>query len=411
MTIVIFSQFHPPEMEPSGFMFASLSKSLAKNHEVHLISGFANFPAGKFRDKPFFKVFASRIVDNYRHENVLVVPSSNKNNITRVFNYLSYMIMSFFRAIFIRNVDKIVVTSPPIFSAVSALLLSKLKKVPYILDVRDIWPESAVQMGSIKNRLVIRFFEWIETKLYLHAESILVATPGMVPEVEHKLKKLGVEDKEVNYIPCGIHVFSDDEITQFKHSNPLRPEDRDKFVVLYAGLHGHAQNLRVILDAALMLKDHEDIIFYLIGDGPEKDDLIRYKDEKSISNVIFFDAFERDKIRSAYANVDLGLVPLRDLQVFKTVFPSKTFELMSFGVPIIVGVGGQIEEMIIENECGVCVKPDCSNDYAQSILTLYENKSLRELMSKNARLVALNNFDYSVLNARMEDIITRVERT
>ena len=395
-------------MEPSGFMFSSLGEYLAKDNinDVHLISGFTNFPLGRFKDWSFLKIFFSKDYKNYKNHQVIVYPSSNKNNLNRIINYLTFMFFSFARGLFLFNVDKIVVTSPPIFSAISALLLSKLKKIPYVLDIRDIWPESAVQMGNLKNPLLIRFFSWIEKIIYTHAESISVATPGMVDDINIKLKNLNIFDKKIIFIPCGINMYSDNELKVYKKNKSIIDNFKDNFVVLYAGLHGLAQNLSSIIDTASIIKN-KNIKFVFVGDGPEKNKLIEYANKKSIDNVHFFDPVSRDEIRSIYTNSNCAIVPLKDLDVFKTVFPSKTFELLSFKLPTIVGVGGQLSNLLEKHEAALCVDPDNPEQYASAILNLYESDDLIQKLSLNGRKLTEEMFDYKITNKNFSLIINK----
>ena len=406
MKILLISQFHPPEMEPSGFMFSSLAEHLSKkvDYKVHLISGFTNFPDGRFINWDFLKIFSSRNFKGYKNHNVIVYPSSNKNNINRILNYVSFMISSFIRGILIFRVDKILVTSPPIFSGISALFLSKLKNVPYIIDIRDIWPESAIQMGNLKNSLLIKIFTWIEKKLYANAESITVATPGMVDDVQAKLSKMGIFDIPVKFIPCGIKIYSQDELQEYGQRRSCIDLFDDKFIILYAGLHGLAQNLKSVIDAAALIKN-EEIVFIFIGDGPEKLKLIDYANKINVKNLHFFDPVERNDIRTIYCKVNTAIVPLRDLDVFKTVFPSKTFELLSFKIPTIVGVGGEISELLTKKSAALCVQPDDSLGYSKAITELYESKDLYEKISFNGRKLTEEMFDYKITNNQFKEII------
>ncbi len=406
MKILLISQFHPPEMEPSGFMFSSLAEYLSKkeDYKVHLISGFTNFPGGRFINWDFLRIFSSKDFKGYKNHNVIVYPSSNKNNINRILNYISFMITSFVRGIFIFKIDKIIVTSPPIFSGISAFFLSKLKNVPYIIDIRDIWPESAVQMGNLKNPLLIKIFTWIEKKLYANAESITVATPGMVDDIQAKLYKMQIFDKPVKFIPCGINIYSQNELQEYGQRASCVDLFDDKFIVLYAGLHGLAQNLKSIIDAAALIKNKE-IVFIFIGDGPEKSKLIEYANKINVKNLHFFDPVERNEIRTIYCKVNTAIVPLKDLDVFKTVFPSKTFELLSFKIPTIVGVGGQISELLTKKSAALCVKPDDSLGYSKAITDLYESKDLYEKISFNGRKLTEEMFDYKITNNQFKEII------
>lgn len=403
MRIAIFSQFFPPEMEPSGFMFDSFSQHLNKlDHisNIDVISGYPNFPKGEFYDREWYSFFRTKSKDKINLHNVFVFPSDNKSNIKRVINYTSFLIFSFVKGLTLKSPDIVIATSPPIFSALSGLLVSKLKGCKFVLDVRDIWPESAVQMGSIKSKFIISLLEKIELFLYKNSDLITVATPGMVNMVKEKIENLNIP---IKYIPCGVKI---PEIKEKKFiENPFLKDDHSKFCVLYAGLHGHAQNLRTILDAAYKLRDNNKIIFYFVGDGPEKLKLLDYAKKLNLENVKFFDPIPRDEIRKYFQHAGCAIVPLRDLEIFKNVYPSKTFELMSYGVPSIVGVGGEIEKLINRTNAGLAVRPENSTDYAKAILKYAEDPDLVVRIKNNAIKTASKEFDYRVVNKNFSSLL------
>lgn len=405
MRIVIFTQFFPPEMEPSGFMFSSLAKFFGKSDrvdQVDVVCGFANFPKGKFIDRKWYSLFRKSRLDGINVHNVMVIPSDNKRNIMRIINYTSYLIAAILKGVFMKAPDVVIATSPPIFAALAGLIVAKLKGAKFVLDVRDIWPESAVQMGSINNEKVIQLLEWMELLLYKNASLITVATPGMVDIVRNKIKEL---DIPIRYIPCGVTIPSEKEISKIGIS-PFQESDRDKFCVLYGGLHGHAQNLTTIVDTANLLKDREDIIFYFIGAGPDKDRVVEYAASLDLPNIRFLAPVNRDEIRRYFVFSGCAIVPLQDLKIFKNVFPSKTFELMSYGVPTVVGVGGEIGKLIETTGAGLAVQPESSSGYSNAILQYADNSAFRDRVSSKAIESAKKSFDYEVINKEFEELLS-----
>ncbi|MBA6364327.1 glycosyltransferase family 4 protein [Colwellia sp. BRX8-4] len=404
MKVVIFSQFFPPEMEPSGFMFGSLAKFLAKGEKIEkvdVICGFANFPSGKFIDRKWYSLFKRSRQDGVNIHNVIVVPSNNKSNIKRILNYTSYLFTGILKGVFIKSPDVVIATSPPIFAALAGLIVAKLKGAKFVLDVRDIWPESAVQMGSINNKKIISILEWIELLLYKNASLITVATPGMVDIVRSKIPK---QNTPIKYIPCGVAIPADNDLERVGVS-PFQEIDHGKFCVLYGGLHGHAQNLTTLVDAASLLKKRDDIVFYFIGSGPDKDRVVEYASSLGLSNIKFLSPVTRDEIRRYYIFAGCAIVPLQDLQIFKNVFPSKTFELMSYGVPTVVGVGGEIGKLIESSGAGQSVKPESPEDYSNAIVRYADDESYRNKVSLSAIETAKNSFDYEVVNNEFEELL------
>ena len=407
MKVVIFTQFYPPEMEPSGFMFHSFSSYLAlskKNQNVEVVCGYPNFPHGKFVDRKWYSFFRKFVEDGVNVNNVFVIPSDNKSNLKRIVNYTSYLVTSTLRGLILKSPDVVIATSPPIFAALSGLIVAKIKGAKFVLDVRDIWPESAVQMGSIKNKSIVKLLEWLEVLLYKHASLITVATPGMIDLVKAKIPNSGVS---VEYVPCGVTIPEDDQLVA-SGQNPYDKCDEDKFKVLYAGLHGHAQNLTTIIDAANKLLDREDIVFYLVGAGPDKDRVVEYARSLELNNVKFIEPVEREVIRRYFLFAGCALVPLQDLDIFKNVFPSKTFELMSYGVPSIVGVGGEISKIIEGSGAGLAVSPENPEEYAQAITKFAEDPEFRIQVKARAIETAMRDFDYEVVNKQFEDLLLKI---
>ena len=226
----------------------------------------------------------------------------------------------------------------------------------------------------------------------------------MVDDVQAKLSKMGIFNRSVKFIPCGINIYSQNELQEYSQKTSCIDLFDDKFIVLYAGLHGLAQNLKSVIDAAALIKN-EEIVFIFIGDGPEKSKLIEYANKINVKNLYFFEPVERNEIRTIYCKADIAIVPLKDLDVFKTVFPSKTFELLSFKIPTIVGVGGQISELLTKKSAALCVQPDDSLGYSKAITNLYESKDLYEKISFNGRKLTEEMFDYKITNNQFKEII------
>ena len=407
MRIVILTQFFPPEMEPSGFMFHSLAKYLAKSKSVEsvdVVCGFPNFPQGKFLDRAWHSCFRKTRREGVNVHNVIVIPSDNKSNFKRISNYTSYLVTSVIKGVFLKSPDVVIATSPPIFAALGGLIIAKLKGAKFVLDVRDIWPESAVQMGSIRNRVTIKFLEWLEVTLYRNSSLITVATPGMVDLIKAKIPRLNIP---VKYVPCGVEI-PDESRLKPKGRSPFDVDDCNKFRVLYAGLHGHAQNLITIVDAANLLKKRDEIVFYFIGAGPDKERVVAHAAQLDLPNVKFLEPVDRDLIRRYFAFAGCAIVPLQDLQIFKNVFPSKTFELMSYGVPSIVGVGGEIAQIIESSGAGQAVQPENAQQYADAIERYADDEDYRSLVQERALSTAKSEFDYEVVNENFQQLLLQL---
>jgi glycosyltransferase involved in cell wall biosynthesis len=401
VNIAILCQFYPPEMEPSGMMFNSLARDMAsKGHTVSVIAGFANFPFGKFINKKYYEYHRHEKIDGVNVEYVWIIPSNNTGKLRRVLNYISYMLSSFIYCIFTPNkYDAIVATSPSLLAALSGSLASRILRVPFILDIRDIWPESAIQLGHLKNYFIINIAKRISSFCYSVASSIVVATPGMKRDLSRTLPT----NLTINVIECGVEInskYSD----KHKISTPFDLEDRNKFIILYSGLHGYAQNLITILLVAKELENNDNIVFYFIGDGPEKATLLKHCESQNLQNVKFIDPVPKARIRDYISAASCGLVPLKNIDIFSTVYPSKTFEYMAYGLPLIVGVPGDISKLIVTAKCGIAVESENVSDYVNAINMMYSDKVQLEKYSINGIKYAKTHFDATVLNERYEDV-------
>ena len=229
--------------------------------------------------------------------NVIVIPSDNKSNFKRISNYTSYLVTSVIKGVFLKSPDVVIATSPPIFAALGGLIIAKLKGAKFVLDVRDIWPESAVQMGSIRNRVTIKFLEWLEVTLYRNSSLITVATPGMVDLIKAKIPRLNIP---VKYVPCGVEIPDESRLKPKGRS----PFDVDmivtNFVFYMPVFMCHAQNLITIVDAANLLKKRDEIVFYFIGAGPDKERVVAHAAQPDLPNVKFLEPVDRDLIRSIF---------------------------------------------------------------------------------------------------------------
>jgi len=383
MRITFLCQYFPPEMgAPSARTFEHARHWASLGHDVTVITGFPNHPTGVILPE-----YRGRFVKRERVEGidllrVWVYVAANKGFTKRVLNFLSFFFSSVtLGCLMTRRPDVVVGTSPQFFCAVAAYCLSVIKRAPFVFEVRDIWPQSAVELGALKNRLLIRLLETIENRLYQRAALIV----PVAESTQHHLISKGVPAEKISIVPNGVDA-------KYLSSARAAPEGlreelglEGKFIVSYIGTHGMSHALEVVLHAAKKLERDPAIHFLFVGEGAEKESLKRLGAELQLSNTTFINQQPRERLLSFYCASDLSVVPLKRLPIFKKVLPSKLFELMGVGCPVICSVEGEAAALVTSAESGLCIEPENVDALVEAVTRLRGDWELRARMSGNGR--------------------------
>ena len=304
----------------------------------------------------------------------------------RALSYASFMFSSAVAAILVRDVDVVVGTSPPILQGATAWLVARLKRVPLVFEVRDLWPDFAIELLILTNPIIIAASRWLERFLYRHADELLVNSPGFIPHV------LAVSGRMPTLIPNGVDatLFTPDQSgAGFRQLW----QDGNRFVALYAGAHGAANDLETVLQAAALLRFDESILFVLVGDGKEKVKLRRAARVLGLTNVRFESAQPKDVMPSVIAAADVCLATLKDIPLFRTTYPNKVFDYMAAGKPTLIAIDGVIRQVIEESRGGVFVPPGDAMALAEALKVLAADRFTAAAMGANAREFVLRNFN------------------
>lgn len=400
MNILLIHQFFLEKDDPGGSRFNEMTKIwIHEGHKVTVLAGMVNYVTGKTPDK--YKGLKYK-KDEYETDLTIlrchVSPNYNTNFVGRLWAYFSFIWFGFFgvvRKLNGQQFDVIVATSPPLFIGLLAWMLSRLKKIPYLFEVRDLWPESAIETGVLKNRLVIRLSFWLENFIYERALLINVLTPAF------RLKL--IERKKVNagkiiFIPNASDFLLSDEIAKNFNPSALRKELNweNKFVVLYVGAHGVANHLIQIVEAAEQVRD-KDVLFVLIGDGMQKRELVSIAQNKRLDNVQFIPSVSKGEIFKYILAADVGLSILKKLETFKTIYSNKTFDYMACKKPVLMAIDGVSRELVEKAKCGLYAEPENTFDLISKIDLLKQDPAGCVLMGNNGFAYAKANFDRSVL--------------
>jgi glycosyltransferase involved in cell wall biosynthesis len=297
----------------------------------------------------------------------------------RIFSFLSFMISSFFLGLRVPDVDLVWGTSPPIFQSLTAWSLARLKRVPFLLEIRDLWPAFAIAIGVLRQPILIRASEWMERFLYRNADQVVVNSPGFIEHVQ------SAGAKNIELVPNGSDagMFNPQaKGIEFRRTNQLG----DSFIALYAGAHGISNDLGTVLSAAKILQKMDwDIKFVLIGDGKEKPALQDQAYKLSLDNLMFIPPAPKNKMPDVLAAADVCIAILKPIPLYATVYPNKVFDYMAAGRPVILAIDGVIREVIEKADAGIPVSPGDPNALADAVKYLADHLEERISLGRNGR--------------------------
>ncbi|MFM2395284.1 MAG: hypothetical protein RLZZ546_3267, partial [Bacteroidota bacterium] len=377
-----------------GSRFNEMTKQWkSEGHEITVIAGMMHANGKEKRPEYKGKYFVQKNHDGVVVQRCHVSESYNSGFIGRLWGYFSFVFSSIWAGIFKvkGKYDVILVTSPPLFVGITAYVLSKIKKTPFVFEIRDLWPESAIDTGVVTNKWIIKFAYWFEAFIYKKAKLINVLTPAFRDVLIDKKK---VPSDKVIFIPNAADFSLSDEVLSTFDSTSFRKANgwHDKFVITYVGAHGVANHLIQVLDTAALLKEsHPDVLFVLIGSGMQKNDLIKSKEERKLDNVLFLDSVPKKEIFKYILASDFGMSVLKKVDTFKTIYSNKTFDYMACKKPLFLLIDGVSRKLVEDANCGIYVEPENPEAFEEAILKFKNNKN--EIMK-----MGLNGYNYAKLN-------------
>jgi putative colanic acid biosynthesis glycosyltransferase WcaI len=394
MKILYVSQYFPPEMGAPAARVAELSRLWAEaGHEVTVLTGFPNHPTGIV--PPEYRRKLRRLVIRETSESVNVVrtwllPFPNRKAYERILNYGSFCVSAASTGMFLPKPDVVIATSPQLLVGLSGWWLARWKRVPFILEVRDLWPESLAAVGVGNTRSVLyRTLERTAEFLYRACDRLVVVTQAFE---DYLVTDRQVPREKISVVVNGVdpELFSP-RATSTSVKSELGAEG--KFVVSYIGTIGMAHGLETLVDAASQLQSTApDVLFMLVGEGAEKERIISLVHERGLTNIRLIDQQPRERVPDYIHASDVCLVLLKKTQLFKTVVPTKMLEFMACAKPVILGVDGQAKKIMEQPNAGVFVEPEDANALVRAIIRLQANPSLREALGRNGRRYILQSF-------------------
>ena len=403
MKIVVLSQFYTPEPLPKPHQLAEGLRD--RGHEVTVLTGFPNYPHGTLYPGYRMKPWAIETLSGVRVVRLPLYPDHSRSSVRRACNYLSFAAAaSTLGLLLCGKADAMFVFDPPPTTGVAACLISRLRRVPFVYGIGDLWPESVVAAGMLKSAPAIALVEHLERAVCSCASAVAVVSPGMIDY----LVRRGVAREK-------LHVLTD-----WADERVYRPVRRDaelaarlrmagKFNVVFGGQVGLVQRLDTVIEAAAILRAREDIQFIIVGDGVEKTRLERESVGRGLANVRFVGRLPSEEMPRVYALADVALVHLSAHPVFRLSVPTKTYAYMGCGTPVLMAVDGVAADLIRESGAGLTCPPENPGAMAEAVLRFSRmSREDREAAGRRARELFVRQYARSVVLAQCEALLDAV---
>ncbi len=406
MHILFLTDNFPPEVNaPASRTFEHCREWVKAGHQVTVITCAPNFPKGRVFEGYQNRLWQSEEMAGIRVIRVWSYITANEGFVRRILDYQSFMLTSTLASLFVRHPDNVIGTSPQFFTACAAYAVSRMKRIPFVFELRDLWPESIKAVGAMKDSAAIRLLERVEMFLYRKASQIVSVT--------HSFKKTliarGVNSDKITVITNGV------DMSRFK----AMPKDAElvaqlglegKFVAGYVGTHGLAHHLETLLDAAekiRILPDGVAFQFILLGDGARKQALKEEAARRGLDNIIFIDSVPKDQVARYWSLLDVSIIHLKKTDLFTTVIPSKLFECMGMSLPVLHGVAGESADIVRNEGVGIVFEPENATQLIAGLMQMRCDRPAYEQYQKNC-LAAAKKYDRSALAQRMLGVINVV---
>lgn len=401
MRVLFLTVYFPPEVgAPQVRTYETAKQFVRWGHDVTVVTAFPNHPTGMIWKGYRGKLFMREEMDGVDVLRTWVYAAPNRGLWRWAAKHLSFAGSSLLAAPLAGSFDVAVVGSSALFLGLTAYALSHLRRIPWVLTVTDLWPDTAVAQGQLASPGLIRLTERLATFVYARADAIV----GVTQSICDALVKKGIPEEKVLHIPNGTDtVLFSPSADSTADRNALGVED--KFVVMYAGTMGLAQGLDVVLDAAKLLQDERAVQFVLVGDGVDKSSLVNKARREGIGNVSFVDRQPRSKMPSLLNAADVVLVTLRKQPLFEGALPSKTSEALACARPVVMTIAGEAAELLERAEAGLAVEPDCPAALADAVRRMKAHPELAADMGRKGRAFAVAELERTKLARRLEETL------
>ena len=390
MKILILTQYYPPEIgAPQNRLHELAIRLKNKGLQVEVLTALPNYPKMEVFEDYKRKQKREETIEGIAVHRSWIYVSASKSLVARLLNYFSFVWSSYWRGRKLQSFDYLMVESPPLFLGYSAMALSKKLNAKLIFNVSDLWPESAEKLGLVTNKSLLNMTYKLEKKCYKASALITGQTQGIVNNIRQRFP-----GKEVSWLPNGVDIsFYDPEKipkSDFRQVNGFKDDD---VIFFYGGILGHAQGLEIIIEAAKELQStHAQ--FVIQGAGPEKEHLVALHEKYALENIHFLEPVAKSEMPGILKSVDIAIVPLKKLDLFKGAIPSKIFEALAMRKPLLLGVDGEARKHFIENaQAGLFYTPEDIDSLKTQVLYFLENPDETKKMGERARNYVADVFD------------------
>jgi len=400
LRIAFLTHYFPPEVgAPQTRMFELARRLHDGGDAVTVITAFPNYPTGVVHDGYGGRFAMEESIDGVRVLRRWVFATPNAGFLKRIVNHFSFVLSSLTALRAMGHVDVIFVQSPPLPIGIAAMVFSVVKRAPFVFNVSDIWPQSAIELGALRNPVAIRLAEMLERLIYRRAARITVPTNGILRQLADR----GVQREKLVLLTNGVDVdVYDRQAPNHRLARRLGLEGRKVF--MYAGTHGMSQGLDVILEAATQTHD-PDVLYVLAGDGADKESLVARAEREEIQNVRFLPTQPKSTMPSLLNLAYAGVISLKPLEVFRAALPSKMFESMAVRQPLVGSIWGEAADLIEEARCGVVVEPGDPAALARAVELLAADPALAREMGERGRAYVVEHFNRRRIASRLRELL------
>jgi colanic acid biosynthesis glycosyl transferase WcaI len=406
MRILYLSQYFPPEAGATQTRAYEMAKNWVRlGHQVTILTEFPNHPSGIIPPEYKAKFYETSLLEGINVLRVWVKASPIKTFNNRMLFYFSYMFNAIIAGLFLARgkYDLLYVTSPPLFVGGAGLILSFIKRTPYVFEVRDLWPESAIALGELTNQRAISMATKLEESCYRRASQVIVVTHG----IYDRLVQRGIPNMKLCFIPNGANtdLFTFSQIGRERIRQALGLEQ--KFIAIYAGIHGLAQGLDTILETARLVQSIPEIHILLLGDGPKKAEIVSMANSYNLPNLTLLSEKPREQIPDYLSAADVAIVPLKKAEIFKGALPSKIFDAWACERPVLLSIDGEARTVMESIDGGIFIPPEDPAKMADALLYLMKSPNERQKMGENGLVYTRQNHSRAAL---AEKLILHLEK-
>ena len=388
--VLVLTHYYPPEVNaPANRIFDHVSIWTDNHLEITVITNNPSHPHGRLYEG-FNNEFSDSKSKEIRLIRLKTYLAPNAGFYKRIINYLNYMWRAIIKGRQIKNVDFVFATSPQFFCGLGGAILSKVMNKPFVIEIRDIWPESIIALGMLKNKNIIGLLKFLEKWMINSAYRIIAVTKGIEKHIS------SLTNKKILYIPNGVRIKENREIT-------FNNEQKDKMVFAYIGTLGISQNVNLIINVARNLLSNNNVHFFIVGDGSERDNILQ--SAKDLNNVKFFPLLSRSSILKLYDSIDVGIVTLKNNTLFKGALPSKMFEYLAMGKPVVLNAPeGEASKLLVNHHCGIVTKPDDIDQFSSALIKYANQADLYNNHSYNGRILVNKYFNRNKLALELMEV-------